>query len=217
VTEQEVWEMKRLTQRLDAFVLGGFVANFFTGFLNPLYISFILSRLDPSVIAAGAVLSSALPVGVGILLGRRRVFERLSAVLPWVMAAELVVAAAAAMAAAVDLKVYYLASMIVFGVFSAAVVYLLQKVKEVRYRRNRSAFDRRCEMADALGCLGGSGLSILGAVKLRDPLAIAALGAMQTVVVYGLFLLLYRRVPAGRKRRAAEEEHPWRPECARAA
>ncbi len=200
--------MKRFTKNLDAFVLGGFVANFFTGFLNPVYISVILVRLDPRVIAAGSVLASGFPVVIGLVLGRRRVFTRLSAILPWVMAAELVVAVAVALAAAVDLSIYYLASMMVFGVFSAAVVYLLQKTKEVRYRRNRAAFDRRCEMADALGYLTGSGLSILGVVKMHEPLAVAALGVLQTLIVYGLFLLAYRKVPQARKGRAAEEPHP---------
>jgi len=162
--------MKRFTTYLDAFVLGGFAANFFTGFLNPVYISVILTRLDPRVIAAGSVLASGFPVVVGLVLGRQRLFARLSAVLPRVMAAELVVALGVALAAAVDLSVYYLASMMVFGVFSATVVYLLQKTKEVRYRRNRAAFDRRCEMADGLGYLAGSCLSILGVVEVREPL-----------------------------------------------
>ncbi len=209
--------MKRITKYLDAFVLGGFVANFFTGFLNPVYISVILTRLDPRVIAAGSVLASGFPVLIGLLLGRRRLFARLSAVLPRVMAVELLVALAVAAAAAVNLSIYYLASMMVFGVFSAAVVYLLQKIKEVRYRRNRAAFDRRCEMADALGYLAGSGLSIVGVVELREPLAVAALGVLQTLIVYGLFLFLYRTVPQARKGRAAEEPHPWRSKEALAA
>ncbi len=202
--------MKRFTKYLDAFVLGGFVANFFTGFLNPVYISVILTRLDPRVIAAGSVLASGFPVVIGLLMGRQRLFVRLSAVLPRVMAVELLVAVAVAAAAAFNLSVYYLASMMVFGVFSAAVVYLLQKIKEVRYKRNRAAFDRRCEMADALGYLAGSCLSIVGVVELREPLAVAALGVLQTLIVYGLFLFLYRTVPQARKGRAAEEPHPWR-------
>ena len=38
--------MKNGRRLLDAFVLSGFVASFFSGFLNPLYVSLILSRLD---------------------------------------------------------------------------------------------------------------------------------------------------------------------------
>jgi|WetSurMetagenome_2_1015567.scaffolds.fasta_scaffold284828_1 hypothetical protein len=209
--------MKRRTRYLDAFVLGGFTANFFTGFLNPMYVSIILARLDPRVIAAGSVLASALPVAMGLVLGRRRLFRRLSAVLPWVMLAELLVAVAAALSAAVDIKIYYLSSMLVMGIFSSCVVYLLQKVKEVRYRRNRAAFDRTCEMADALGYLAGSGLSIVGVVHLREPLAVAALGVLQTLLVYGLFLLVYRTTPAARGARADEEAHPWGGHAAAAA
>jgi hypothetical protein len=98
--------------------------------------------------------------------------------------------------------------MFVLGAFSSSVVYLLQKIKEVRYRRGRASFDRRCDMADAFGLLVGSGLAIVGISLLRDPLAVAGLGAVQTAVVYGLFLLLYRKVPQRRKRRADEEPHP---------
>jgi hypothetical protein len=35
------------------------------------------------------------------------------------------------------------------------------------------------------------------------------MGSLQTVVVYGIFILLYRKVPARRKRRAEEDPHPW--------
>jgi hypothetical protein len=108
----------------------------------------------------------------------------------------------------VDLRAYYLVSMLVLGAFSSSVVYLLQKTKEVRYRRNRASFDRRCDMADAFGLLLGSGLAIVGVSFLRDPRVVAGLGAVQTAVVCGLFLLLYRTVPQRRKRTADEEAHP---------
>jgi len=204
--------MKKRIAVLDAFVLSGFVASFFSGFINPLYIGLILSRLDGRVIALGSLMSSAFPVLVGALLGNRRVFERLYAVLPAVMLVELVAAVTSAFVVVLDLRAYYLASMFILGVFSSSVVYLLQRLKEVRYRRHRAAFDRRCEMADAFGLLSGSLVSMVGFSLFRDALAVAVLGAAQTAVVYGLFILLYRKVPARRKRRASEdlEPHPWR-------
>ena len=194
---------------LDLFVLSGFITGFFYGFLNPLYIAVILSRLDTRVIALGSFMSSAFPVLIGLVLGNRKIFDRLYAALPVVMLVELAAALCSALVAAVDLLAYYLVSMFVLGVFSSSVVYLLQRIKEVRYRSNRAAFDRRCEMADALGLLTGSALSVAGFSLLRDTLAIALLGSLQTVVVSLLFMLLYRTVPARRKRRADEEPHPW--------
>ncbi|HYW84302.1 MAG TPA: hypothetical protein VFB30_13655, partial [Spirochaetia bacterium] len=194
---------------LDLFVLSGFIAGFFYGFLNPLYISVILSRLDTRVIALGSFMSSAFPVLIGLVLGNKKIFGKLYTALPAVMLVELAAAFGSALVAAVDLMAYYLVSMFVLGVFSSSVVFLLQKIKEVRYRSNRAAFDRRCEMADALGLLTGSVLSVAGFSLLRDTLTIALLGSLQTVVVSLLFILLYRRVPARRKRRADEEPHPW--------
>jgi hypothetical protein len=202
--------MKKAPGFFDLFVISGFIASCFYGFLSPLYISMILSRLDGRIIAVGSLMSSAFPVLIGVVMGNRRIFEKLYSVLPVVMLLELVAAVGAALVAAVDLMAYYLLSMFVLGVFSSSVVYLLQKIKEVRYRRNRAAFDRRCEMADAFGLLSGSAASIVGFSLLRDPLTVAILGSLQTVIVYGLFLLLYRKVPARRKRRADEDPHPWR-------
>jgi hypothetical protein len=200
--------MKKRIAVIDAFVISGFVASFFSGFINPLYVSMILSRLDGRIIALGSLMSSAFPVLVGALLGNRRVFERLYAVMPAVMLLELVAAVASALLASLDLRAYYLTSMFIIGVFSSSVVYLLQRLKEIRYRRHRAAFDRRCDMADAFGLLSGSVLSMVGFSFLREPLAVAVLGSAQTAVVYGLFILLYRKVPARRKRRADEDPHP---------
>ena len=201
--------MKKDRHLLDAFVLSGFVASFFSGFVNPLYVSLILSRLDGTVIAVGSFMASGFPVLVGLALGRRGVFERLYAALPIVMLAELAAALGSALLAAVDLRAYYLVSMFVLGAFSSSVVYLLQKIKEVRYRRNRAAFDRRCDMADAAGLLLGSAVAIAGISVLRDARAVAIVGAVQTAVVYGLFLLVFRKVPPRRGRKADTEEHPW--------
>ncbi|HTP59231.1 MAG TPA: hypothetical protein VMM82_09955 [Spirochaetia bacterium] len=204
--------MKKRTAFIDAFVVSGFVASFFSGFINPLYISLILSRLDGRIIAVGSLMSSAFPVLVGALLGNRKVFERLYKVLPLIMLVELVAAVSSALVASRDLRAYYLTSMFILGVFSSSVVYLLQRLKETRYRRHRAAFDRRCDMADAFGLLSGSVVSMVGFSLLRAPLAVAILGSAQTAVVYGLFILLYRKVPNRRKSRADadQEPHPWR-------
>ncbi len=199
------------TAFLDVFVVSGFITGFFYGFLNPLYISMILSRLDGRIIALGSFMSSAFPVLVGALLGSRRVSARLYAILPVVMVLELAAAAGAALVAFFDIVAYYLVSMFVLGVFSSCVVYLLQKIKESRYRRNRAAFDRRCDMADALGLVLGSALSLVGMGFLTNPRAVALAGCAQTAVVYGLFLILYRKVPTRRERRADEEAHPCAP------
>ncbi len=203
--------MKKSRFQLDAFVLSGFVASFFSGFLNPLYVSLILSRLDGTVIAVGSFMASGFPVLIGLALGRRAVFERLYAALPLVMAAELAAAVGSAVLAAVDLRAYYLVSMFVLGAFSSAVVYLLQKIKEVRYRRNRASFDRACDMADGAGLLLGSAVAIVGLSVLRDARAVAVAGGVQTAAVYGLFLLVFRRLPQRRKGKADEEAHPWSP------
>ncbi len=201
--------MKKIKVFLDIFVLSGFVSSFFYGFLNPLYVSVILARLDPRIIAVGSFMSSGFPVLIGAVLGNRRLFKRVYAVLPWLMAVELVLGCAAALVAALDVAVYYLASMVIMGVFSTSIVYLLQKIKEKRYRTSRASFDRRYGMADALGSGAGSVVSIMAVSLLREPLPIAVAGALQTAVVYGLFLIMYRRIPGLRKRRADEEPHPW--------
>lgn len=201
---------KNETSFFDVFVISGFVASFWNGFLNPLYVSLILSRLDGRVIAVGSFMTSAFPVLIGALLGRPQVFARLYKALPWIMLVEVAAGVGSALIAAVDLRAYYLASMFVMGVFSSSVVYLMQRIKEVRYRKNRAAFDRRYDMADASGLLIGSVVSIVSYNQLRDPVTIAVLGTAQTLIVYGLFLFLYRTVPAGSRRNAAKEPHPWR-------
>ncbi len=168
----------------DAFVVSGFVASFFNGFVNPLYISIILARLDPRIIAAGSFMASGLPVLVGAMLGNRALFRRLYAALPGVMLAELGLAALVAVLAVVDVQAYYLGSMLVLGLFSSSVIYLLQKLKGERYRSRRAAFDRRVEMADGLGFVAGSGLAVVGVSLFREPVAVAVLGAVAGYVYW---------------------------------
>ncbi len=200
--------MRKSNTFLDLFVVSGFVSSFFYGFLNPLYVSVILARLDPRIIAVGSFMSSGFPVLIGAILGNRLIFKRLYAILPTLMVVELLAGCAVAFVAAFDIAVYYVVSMVLVGVFSTSVVYLLQKIKEKRYRAGRASFDRRYGMADALGSVAGSALSIVAVSFLQDPLRIAVAGALQNVAVYGLFLVLYRRVPGLRKRRADEDPHP---------
>jgi len=152
--------MGRHQTPITVFIVGGFVANAFAGFINPLYVTEVLAGLDARVIAIGSVMSSAFPVLVGLALERRKVFERLYALLPAVMLAELVLTGLSTVLLSVDLTAFYLLGMLVFGVFTNSVLYLLQKVKELTVRRNRAAFDRRLAVADGLGYLAGSALGL---------------------------------------------------------
>ncbi|HEY9593062.1 MAG TPA: hypothetical protein VHE79_01200 [Spirochaetia bacterium] len=200
--------MKKNRFPLDAFVVSGFAASFFSGFVNPLYVGQILSHLDGRIIAIGSFMSSGFPVLIGMALGNRAVFQKLYAALPVVMVAGLVVEGASALLAAIDVRAYYLVLMFIGGTFSTSVIYLLQKIKEVRYRNNRASFDRRVDMADAAGLLVGSAASVAGYPLFHDPLSVAVLWAVQTATVYGLFLVLYRKVPVHKGRHADEEPHP---------
>lgn len=213
--------MKRLLAGANPFIVGGFLANLFNGFLNPVYITLILARLDERVIAAGSLLSAAFPLAIGLLLENRRIFRRLYQLLPAVMALEVLVALLSVALAAVDLETYYLLTMVACGVFSSSVLYLLHKTKERRVRRGRAAFDRRCSMAEAVGFLAGSTVSMAGLLPVRSPTTVVLLGAVQTTIVYLLLLGVHRPVPASRPRREAaseEAEDPppahWRPTLA---
>ena len=126
-------------------------------FPEPLYVSLILSRLDGSVIAVGSFMSSAFPVLVGAGAGQPRR-------LPEAVRGAAIRDARRAGGSArlrrprvVDLRAYYLVSMFVLGTFSSSVVYLLQKIKEVRYRRNRASFDRRVRHGGRVRAAGGFG------------------------------------------------------------
>jgi hypothetical protein len=180
------------------------------------YITLILARLDERVIAAGSLLSAAFPLAIGLLLENRRLFRRLYQLLPAVMVLEVVVAMLSVALAAVDLEAYYLTAMVVCGVFSSSVLYLLHKTKERRVRRGRAAFDRRCSMAEAVGFLAGSTVSMTGLLPVRSPTTVVLLGAVQTTIVYLLLLGVHRPVPNSRPRREtlseeAEEPLPSRP------
>lgn len=190
--------MKRQKVFGDPFILGGFVTSFFTGFLYPVYVTLILARLDARVIALGSILSGGFPVVIGLALENRRLHDRLYALLPAIMVVEAALGFLTVFVVRADLEAYYLTTMLVLGVFTSAVMYLLQRVKEKRYRRGRAAFDRRYAMADALGFLAGSGMSMAGVITIEDPLIVSGLFALQTALVYAMLLAARRRAPVRR-------------------
>jgi hypothetical protein len=201
--------MGRRLNPVAAFIVGGFLANAFAGFINPIYITQILANLDGRVIILGSMVSSAFPVLVGLVLERRAVFERLYALMPLVMLVELALTSFSTLLLSVDLGAFYLLSMLVFGVLTNSVLFLQHRLKEVTVRRNRAAFDRRLAVADGLGYLAGSALGLVGSTASFGPTLVGVLGVAQTAAVYGLLVFVYRKVPHRRRRRAAEQEpHP---------
>ena len=204
--------MKKLFSKADAFIIGGFITNFFNGLVNPLYISQILANLDTRVLAAGSIIASAFPFLIGLVLESPKVFRRLYRVLPWVMAAEIGISLASVYLAELDLATYYLAAMCIFGIFSTSVVFLTQRIKEVRYSGDRTSFDRRSHMAEASGYLLGSIIPMTTAIQIADLRVLVALGVVQTALVYMLFLAAYRRVASpgfwSERELAAEDEDP---------
>ena len=207
--------MKRHDTFRDPFILGGFLTSFFSGFLYPVYVTLILARLDSRLIALGAMLSGGLPVVIGLALENRRLHDWLYRLLPAVMVAEVAAGFAAVLVARADIGAYYVATMLILGLFGSTVMYLQQRLKETRYRKRRAVFDRRYALADALGFLAGSGLSMAGVPAVDDPLIVAGLAALQTAIVYALLLAVRRRAPvrrtAGRpaRVRVAEDPFPW--------
>jgi hypothetical protein len=103
--------------------------------------------------------------------------------------------------------------MLVFGTFTSAVMYLLQVLKQRRYRRGRAAFDRRYAMADAAGYLAGSLLALADLPAMNDLRVLLALSLGQTAVVYLIYLRCYLpgRRPARRKAARAASRSDTRP------
>lgn len=186
--------MKALGHFKDPLLLGGFVSNMFNGFLNPLYISAILGKIEPKVISIGSFMASAFPALLGILLENTRIFETLFRFLPVLMGVEVILTALVIYTSRGDAAVIYLAGMFIFGVLSTSILYLLQRVKEILYEGDRARWDRRIASADALGYLLGSALITLWEVEGQDPTFIAVLGLLQTVLVYTFFLASYLTV-----------------------
>jgi len=200
--------MKRRFPFFDAFILGGFAANFTNSFINPLYITLILSNLSPRLISAGSVIASAFPIAIGILMENGRIFAYLYAVLPVIMAIEVAAVAASLAVAKLDVSAYYLLTMLIFGALSTSVMYLLQRLKERRYEKRRAAFDRRCAMADAVGYLAGSALFMVLPAPIKGISTLAVITLVQTVFVYALFLNAYRKILKNNRNLMSAEEDP---------
>jgi len=200
--------MKVLVHFKDPLLLGGFVSNMFNGFLNPLYISAILGKIEPKLISIGSLMASAFPALLGILLENGRLFETLFRFLPLLMGGEVLLTALVIYTSKGDAAVIYLAGMFIFGVFSTSILYLLQRVKEVLYEGNRARWDRRIASADALGYLVGSTLVALAEIDGQDPTLIAMAGLLQTVLVYTFFLVSYLAVRRKLLHQVEEEVPP---------
>ena len=193
--------MKRYIRSIDPYILGGFVGSLFAGLVTPYYVKLVASALDVRVITLGSLAGSLFPFLTGLAFEKRRLTQKFYAQLPLIMGVELLLSMAAVLLYFLDLSYYYVASMIVFGTFTSAVTYLLQIMKQRRYRRGRAAFDRRCAMADAAGYLAGSLLALADWRLLSDTKVLLALGLAQTSVVYLLYLRCYR--PSRRTARRA--------------
>jgi hypothetical protein len=194
--------MKRFFRSIDPFIVGGWIGSFFTGIITPHQIKLIISSLDVRVITIGSLIGSLFPLLTGLFFENRRLVRRLYARLPLLMLAEVLLALAAVGFYSLDLSYYYVFSMAVFGLFSSTVMYLMQVLKQRRYRRKRAAFDRRYAMADACGYLAGSLLVLADWRLIQNVQVLLALGLMQTALVYLLYLRCYR-VERARKGRSA--------------
>jgi hypothetical protein len=184
--------MKRFIRSIDPYIFGGFVGSLFAGLITPYHIKLIASALDVRVIVLGSLAGSLFPFVTGLALENRRLARRLYAQLPLIMTAEVGLTAAAVLLYFLDLSIYYVASMIVFGTFTSAVMYLLQILKQRRYRRGRAVFDRRYAMADAAGYLAGSLLALTDWRPLGDLRVLLALSLAQTAIVYLIYLRCWR-------------------------
>jgi hypothetical protein len=190
--------MKRFIASIDPFIFGGFVGSLFAGLITPYHIKLIASALEVRVITLGSLAGSLFPFLTGLALEDRRLARRLYTQLPLIMTAEVALTAAAILLYALDLSLYYLASMLVFGTLTSAVMYLLQILKQRRYRRGRAAFDRRYAMADAAGYLAGGLVALVDLKPLSDLRVLLALGLGQTAVVYLIYLRCFSHRRGGR-------------------
>jgi hypothetical protein len=188
--------MKRFIRSIDPFILGGFAGSLIAGLITPYHIKLIASALDVRIITLGSLAGSLFPFLTGLAFENRGLVRRLYARLPLIMTVEIGLTAAAILMFFLDLSYYYITSMIVFGTFTTTVMYLLQILKQRRYRRGRAAFDRRYHMADAAGYLAGSLLALAEWPLLADLRVLLALSLVQTAVVNLLYLRCY---PAWRR------------------
>ena len=197
--------MKRFFRSLDAFIIGGFTGSLFSGIINPSYIKLIVVHLDMQVIAVGSFCASFFPLLTGLFLENPKFYRKLYSLLPAVMSLEIGFTVLSILFTSLNMAIYYVAAMIVLGLFTSTVMYLLQGLKDKRYGQVRAAFERRYAMADALGYLVGSAVVFFKLFWIERVYAVLLLGLMQTIVIYLLFLYSYARqekLTSGRRRYA---------------
>src|SRR5690606_18318237 len=133
----------------------------------------------------------------GVLLENRKVNNRLFSVLPFVMLFEAVLSLCTMFLFSLDASAYYLAAMVVFGLFSSTVTYLMQELKQLRYRTTRAAFDRRFSMADAAGYMLGSSVLLFNLPFAWNARLVLGLDLIQLVLVYLCYLAAFRHTGRG--------------------
>src|SRR5512139_1736756 len=107
--------MNRIIRSIDPYILGGFVGSLFAGLITPYHITLIASALDVRVVTLGSLAGSLFPFLTGLVFENRRLARRLYAQLPMIMTAEVGLTAAAMLLYILDLSLYYVVSMMVFG------------------------------------------------------------------------------------------------------
>lgn len=186
--------MKRLFKSLDALIIGGWVSSLFTGITYPNYLKLIVSNLDVQVIAVGSFLASFFPLVSGMFFEKPNFYKKLYSLLPLVMYVEIGFTTLSIFVSSMNMVAYYVMTMVILGLFTSTVMYLLQGVKEKKYARNRATFERRYAMADSFGYLVGSMLVFCNVIKIERVFIVLFLGLLQTVIVYLLFLCSYNQV-----------------------
>jgi hypothetical protein len=186
--------MKRFLKSLDALIIGGWVSSLFTGITYPNYLKLIVSNLDVQVIAVGSFLASFFPLVSGMFFEKPNFYKKLYSLLPLVMYFEIGFTIFSIFVSSMNMVAYYVMTMVILGLFTSTVMYLLQGVKEKKYARNRATFERRYAMADSFGYLVGSMLVFCNVIKIERVFIVLFLGLLQTVIVYLLFLCSYNQV-----------------------
>jgi hypothetical protein len=191
--------MKRFLKSLDAFIIGGWVSSLFTGITYPNYLKLIVSNLDVQVIAVGSFLASFFPLVSGMFFEKPDFYKKLYSLLPVVMYVEIGFTILSIFVSSMNMVAYYVMAMVILGLFTSTVMYLLQGVKEKKYAKNRATFERRYAMADSFGYLIGSMLVFCNVIKIEQVFIVLFLGLLQTIIVYLLFLCSYNQVEKVRK------------------
>jgi len=177
---------------VDPYLVSGFISGFFIGLLNPFFITLILSHLDVRVLSLGTFLLSGLPFLLGVLFESKRIFQQVSKYLPLIMLAEIIGFVMLIFLYQLNVPTYYIASMAICGVFSTTVTYLMQKVRDKRYKNDRAAFERRFLMSDGLGYLVGSLLIFIGLINITNVIILLILSIIHVVLVDGLCFIAAR-------------------------